>query len=166
MTEKDDLSQLAPRLRRYARALSCASEAGFADDLVNATLARLHGRRDHRSEVSLAVFAVMTQLHRDSLVQRRARSAGAAFDTISPASSIGASPSKGLFSAFASLKLDEREALLLVAVEEFTYSQVMQILQVSRANLIARLARARTRLTAALAVQEMDVKTPHLRLVK
>jgi RNA polymerase sigma-70 factor, ECF subfamily len=168
VTEKDDLSQLAPRLRRYACALSCAGEAAFADDLVATTLARLKGRRDHRGDISVAAFALLTQLHRDSQVERRARSAGAAFDAVAhlPASPVGPSLNKGLFCAFASLKLDEREALLLVAVEEFAYTQAMQILHVSRANLIARLARARARLTHALAGREQDVKTPHLRLVK
>jgi RNA polymerase sigma-70 factor, ECF subfamily len=173
VTEKDDLSRLAPRLRRYACALSCASEASLADDLVDATLARLEGRSDHRGDMSVAAFALLTQMHRDSQVERRARSAGAAFGAVTHlrASPIGQSPNKAFLSAFASLKLDEREALLLVTVEEFSYAETMQILHVSRANLIARLARARARLASAPAAQERDltlkdVTTPHLRLVK
>ncbi len=181
VTVSDDLILLTPRLRRYARALARAAPgpSEIADELVHATMMRVldTGASQHKCDMTLAAFALLTQLHRDSLQERKF---GAAGSTRSAAPSRpGASHdkpeprcggSKGLFEGLAGLELDEREALLLVVVEQFTYTQVTHILDVSRASLMARLGRARARLSAALAIAPpLDAGTrraPHLRLVK
>jgi RNA polymerase sigma-70 factor (ECF subfamily) len=181
VTVKDDLSLLTPRLRRYARALAQAAPgpSEIADELVHATLLLVldAGASERKCDVKLTAFALLTQLHRDSLQERKF---GAAGSTRSAAASRPGAPhdkpeprcggSKGLFEGLAGLKLDEREALLLVVVEQFTYKQVMHILDISRASLMARLGRARARLSEALITVPTfgtgPRRAPHLRLVK
>jgi RNA polymerase sigma-70 factor, ECF subfamily len=181
VTVRDDLSLLTPRLRRYARALtqSAPGPSESADELVHTTLMRLLGDTpaDRKCDLTLTAFALLTQLHRDHSQERKFHTTEAVLSVA--AARQGSLPnnrelhcvkSKGLFEGLASLKLDEREALLLVAVEQFTYAQVMLILHVSRASLIARLARARARLQEALAPlrtpDHAARPAPHLRLVK
>jgi RNA polymerase sigma-70 factor (ECF subfamily) len=181
VTVKDDLSLLTPRLRRYARALAQAAPgpSEIADELVHATLLRLldAASSERKCDVTLAAFALLTQLHRDSLQERKFGAAGSA-RSAAPSRSrtphnkpkLRCGGSKGLFEGLAGLRLDEREALLLVVVEQFTYTQVMHILDVTRANLMARLGRARARLSEALLTappfRAGARRAPHLRLVK
>jgi RNA polymerase sigma-70 factor, ECF subfamily len=180
VTVREDLSLLTPRLRRYARALtqSAPGPSESADELVHTTLMRLleDAPADRKYDATLAAFALLTQLHRDHVQERKFRSSEAVQSAAMTWQSslrdnrqLHCIKSKGLFEGLAGLKLDEREALLLVAVEQFTYAQVMVILHVSRASLVARLARARARLQGALAPPTPDHvarPAPHLRLVK
>jgi RNA polymerase sigma-70 factor (ECF subfamily) len=181
VTVRDELNLLTPRLRRYARALAQAAPgpSESADELVHATLVRVLDAEslDRKSNLTLTAFALLTQVHRDSLQERKSRAAGsvrnAAASRPSAAHEAPEPPcggGKGLFEGLATLKLDEREALLLVVVEQFTYTQAMHILDISRPSLVARLARARSRLSEALAIvpapNAAQGRVPHLRLVK
>jgi RNA polymerase sigma-70 factor (ECF subfamily) len=204
VTIRDDLNLLTPRLRRYARALAQASPgpSETADELVHAALGRVleAGSVDRKSNLTLTAYALLTQVHRDSLQERKSRAAGYARnaagsrphpahdltkqpcggkDPTKPPSGGGkdlAAPThgggKGLFEGLATLNLDEREALLLVVVEQFSYTQAMHILDISRPTLVARLARARSRLSEALSIDftqnagQTQTRMPHLRLVK
>ncbi|PNG25347.1 hypothetical protein CR492_14250 [Methylocella silvestris] len=97
-----------------------------------------------------AVFA--TDLH----ASEKTASAHTSTDAIGPA--LGA------------LKLEEREALLLVALEGFSYVEAARILKISRPLLIARLSRARDRLPRDLSdgspARRAKSQAPYLRLVK
>jgi RNA polymerase sigma-70 factor, ECF subfamily len=181
VTVREDLSLLTPRLRRYARALIqfAPGPSESADELVHMTLMRLleDTPPDRKCDLTLMAFALLTQLHRDNSQERRFRTTEAMQSVATARQGFPGTnrelhcvKSGGLFEGLASLKLDEREALLLVAVEQFTYAQAMLILHVSRASLIARLARARARLQEALAPlrtpDHVARPTPHLRLVK
>jgi RNA polymerase sigma-70 factor (ECF subfamily) len=175
---------LTPRLRRYARALTQASPApnDAVDELLHATFTRiLNGcLLDRKSDLIPQVFSVLTQLYRES--QPALQTGGG-----EPPTTSGNIPDadgfaraghanvhantlpKGLCAALAGLGLDEREALLLVALEEFSYLQAARILHISRGCLIARLGRARARLGEALADVPISVparRVAHLRLVK
>ena len=57
-----------------------------------------------------------------------------------------ASPRSTFADTLLALSLEEREALLLVALEGFTHAQAARILKISRTILVARLARARAAL--------------------
>ena len=160
MTVRDDLSLLTPRLRRYARGLvqSSPRSSESADELVRSALLRLieDTPSDRKCDVTLAAFALVTQLHRDQFLAHRfplveTRRNAVMPNRWSPAQETNCIKGKGLFEGLAFMKIDEREALLLVVVEQFSYLQAMHILHVSRASLIARLARARARLQEALA---------------
>lgn len=177
MSVRDELSLVAPRLRRYARALTHAAPApnDAADDLVQTTVIRVLDANlgEPKADVALQAFALLTQLNRERQALQVAR------DTASPGNvhdddglARAGQPHllpQGLTAALQGLRLDEREALLLVALEGFSYAQAARILHVSRGSLVARLGRARTHLGEALA----DAPTPltprrfaHLRLVK
>jgi RNA polymerase sigma-70 factor (ECF subfamily) len=75
-----------------------------------------------------------------------------------------------LSSALLGLKLEEREALLLVVLEGFPYSRAARILKISRSILIARLGHARDKLPTNLqtepALSRDRPHPPHLHLVK
>jgi RNA polymerase sigma-70 factor, ECF subfamily len=178
VTVRDEVSILALRLRRYARALTHASPApsDIADELVYATLLHMHddGLLDRTSDATLTAFALLTQLNRDRLRERRWRAVGSTRGTAVGIDSGQGKPdpdngrSKGLLEGLADLKLEEREALLLVVLEQFSYAQASQILHVSSEGLMSRLARARTTLDGLLAAppDAMARRGSHLRLVK
>jgi RNA polymerase sigma-70 factor (ECF subfamily) len=128
-------------------------------------------------DVAVTGFAVLTQMHRDQVQEHRRHAAGGvpSAGTRRDARPVNSDPSsgqnKGLLDGLADLTLDEREALLLVAVEQFSYAQASQILQVSQAGLVARLAQARNRLGAVLTAASYPPdpgtrRGSHLRLVK
>lgn len=80
------------------------------------------------------------------------------------------SPRDKFAEALLSLALEEREALLLVVLEGFSYAQAARILKISRAVLVARLAQARAALgeipAPEFASRPAKVLPSYLRLVK
>jgi RNA polymerase sigma-70 factor, ECF subfamily len=179
VTVRDEVSVLALRLRRYARALTQASPApsDIADELVYATLLHMHdnGSLDRTSDATLTAFTLLTQLNRDRLRERRWRAVGAtrgaavSMDRGQGKPDPAKGRSKGLLEGLADLKLEEREALLLVVLEQFSYAQASHILHVSSTGLMSRLARARASLDGLLEAP-LDAtgrrRGSHLRLVK
>ena len=153
---RDDLIACTPRLRRYARALATGSAANsvLADDLVQAALIRALGARQLGSTADLSVrlYATLTHLHRDSLViGREMRAAGSGRPSlvaahVAPALARQTRLSVGIMS----LPLEDREALLLVALEGFDQGDAARILRVSRQTLVGRLGSARRALDAYL----------------
>ncbi len=168
---RDELDALTPRLRRYARALATGSPAPCetADDLVHATLMRALGTRSIGGDLSIRLFATVTQLHRDMAVARTggvpSRPAIVATAAGTPASARHSKLCAGLLS----LPLEAREALLLVALEGFEHGDAARILRVSRTVLVRRLTQARSALDAFMQARPVakapprDV--PYLRLV-
>lgn len=178
MSVRDELSLLTPRLRRYARALMQASPAPSdgADELVHATFTRILdcGFSERKSDLIMQVFSLLTQLNRENLQTQPARMADQAADAnlhgddgLARAGIPGMLP-KGLCAALATLRLDEREALLLVGLEGFSYAQAARILHLSRSGLLSRLGHARVRLAEALAdaPTQAAARRLHLRVVK
>jgi RNA polymerase sigma-70 factor (ECF subfamily) len=186
-----DLNLIAPRLRRYARALVCAcpglNEA--ADALVGAALRQVYadGAALPSPDLEIEAYAALVLLNREHV--RAAELGGAPSHGANGASALvkaGGSRNGGgrppetlthfpvsndtLSSALFALKLEEREALLLVGLEGFAYARAARILKISRSILIARLGRARERLPTNLqaepALRRARPRPPHLRLVK
>ncbi len=180
-----DLNLIAPRLRRYARALVSAhpgpNEA--ADALVAAALRQVAG--DGASlpppDLEIEAYAALIELNREHV--RAAELGGPSHGAgawVKAGARGGAHPPERLphipasndtlSSALLALKLEEREVLLLVALEGVAYARAARILKVSRAIVIARLARAREKLPANLQPQPASrgarAHPPHLRLVK
>jgi RNA polymerase sigma-70 factor (ECF subfamily) len=183
---RGDLNRIAPRLRRYARALVCGhpgpSEA--ADALVAAALLQVLKDDASRStaDPETEAYAAFINLHRERISADEfggapAHGANALVKTGSFAGG-GRPPERlrnvplqrhdPLASALLSLKLEEREVLLLVVLEGFNYARAARALKISRAILIARLARARERLPKILGSpsERPKPRPPHLRLVK
>ena len=145
-----------PRLRRYSRAL-LRGDVAAADDLVQDCLERALSRlrlwrRD--SDLRAWLFTIMHNLY-----VNRLRHAGheATFaqtpeeiEEIAVPSATDPVSLPELERAFARLQPDQREILLLVALEGLSYQQVAAILGVPEGTVMSRLARARDRLRRAL----------------
>ena len=148
----DDLLAMAPRLRRYARVL--AGDVRDADNLVLATFQRwTDGTRRPRRAASLRarLFAVLHDVYvdRDGPTGRPAIGSVSTSDV--PAAAPGTPPAP--LQHFARLPPDEREVLLLVAVELMAYDEIALALDVPVATVVARLARARSSMRAARCAQ-------------
>jgi RNA polymerase sigma-70 factor (ECF subfamily) len=180
---RDDLNLCAPRLCRYARALVTGQPgpSEIADNLVHAVLlrtweagtaSRLAGRDLH-----LHLYTLLTEWHRERLaagrmggkmhIEKENYSAGGprAAGTLP----VPASPRNKFAAALLALALEEREALLLVVLEGFSFAQAARILKISRTVLVMRLARARAVLSEiASETPSRPAKTrpSYLRVVK
>ena len=137
-----------PRLRRYARAL--LGTAADADDLVQDTVARgwdklASWRPD--SDMRAWLFGIMHNLHADRL--RRQPPAAEALDDSLPAAPNDPAARlmvRDLDTALRLLPPEQREVLLLVALEELSYQEVAALLQIPPGTVMSRLSRGRERL--------------------
>ena len=156
-----------PALRRYARALT--RNADRADDLVQDCLERAISRRGlfrPRSTVRAWLFTILVNLHRNGLRADRRRGAGVPLELL-PDPAVAA-PQPGHLAlaevarAIDTLPLEQKEALLLIALEGLGYHEAAAILGIPPGTLMSRLARAR----AALRTLTGTPAEPHLRTVK
>lgn len=176
---RDDLNLCAPRLRRYARALVGGHPGPneIADDLVQAILPRAlkagAASRLAGPDLHLHLYTLITEWHRERLgvnaqMEKENFTAGGARAAQKPP--LFPPPRDKFAEALLSLALDEREALLLVVLEGFSYAQAARILKISRTVLVARLARARAALgeipAPEFASRPAKVLPSYLRLVK
>ncbi len=143
-----------PRLRRYARAL--AGNRDDADDLVQDTLERAcaksglwHGVADMRAWL----FGIMHNLHVDGI--RRPRLATVVLDDDTPEAPVA--PTQGdrlavldLQAALEQLPIEQREIMLLVALEDMSYAEVAATLGIPIGSVMSRLSRGRERLRALM----------------
>ena len=157
-----------PNLRRYARGLTGSKDA--ADDLVQDALERAWKRValwQRRGDLRAWLFSILHNVFIDQLRSKRA----------SPEESMGeeeiSAPVRAtqtdmlevgdLDRALSRLPPNQREVLLLVAVEQMTYDQVGAALGVPLGTVMSRLSRARERLRAVLEGRET---TSRLKVVK
>ena len=165
MNCRDAIVAEIPRLRRYARAL--AGQADAADDLVQDTLERaLDKWRFWQRERDLRpwLFSIMHNLHVDG----RRRDGRIEFrdddelpESAQRAEQADALELRDLERALMLLPLDQREVLLLVALEELSYAEVARALAIPQGTVMSRLSRARSRLGAILAGETI----PQLKVV-
>ena len=149
-----DLLAWVPRLRRYARAL--AGNRDDADDLVQDTLERAWARAGlwrGVADMRAWLFGIMHNLHVDAL--RRGRLATVAIGEDTPEGA--AAPTQGdrlavldLQAALDRLVPEQREVLLLVAVEDMAYADVARTLGIPLGTVMSRLSRGRERLRGLL----------------
>lgn len=147
-----------PRLRRYARAL--LGGRADADDLVQDTIERgwdklASWRRG--SDMRAWLFGIMHNLHVDS--QRRPALATEPLDDDVPLA--GADQGAGRLAlrdmdrALQQLPAEQRDVLLLVALEELSYDEVAAALNIPLGTVMSRLSRARERLRLIMAGQPL-----------
>lgn len=138
-----------PSLRRYARML--AGDAWAADDLVQDTLERACRKwLLWRSDGNLRAW-LFTLMHNLYLNQRRAAPGGQWLDIASLADSLPAPEGRSdaaldLERCLQRLPPEQRAVLLLVSVEDMSYAEVAQVLQLPQGTVMSRLSRARARL--------------------
>jgi RNA polymerase sigma-70 factor (ECF subfamily) len=156
----------APRLRRYARAL--AGNRDDADDLVQDTLERAwsraglwHGVADMRAWL----FGIMHNLHVDG---RRGRLPTTELDEAAPEIPVAPTQDERLAvmdlqAALDLLPAEQKEVVLLVALEDMAYADVAATLNIPIGTVMSRLSRGRERLRAAM---DGRAAAPRLKIVK
>ena len=149
-----DLVAMLPRLRRYALTLCKSRE--LADDLVQGACERALGTASSRGEgvpFDAWMFRILRNFWIDGL--RRKQTEGFSVDIEEHHDLIG---SDGAVETDARLTLEQvqreiarlpeeqREVLLLVSVEEFSYKQAAETLGLPIGTVMSRLSRARLKL--------------------
>jgi RNA polymerase sigma-70 factor, ECF subfamily len=149
----DQLVQLLPRLRRFARGL-CGS-AVEADDLVQAACERALARSHQFQEGTRFdswMFRIVQTIWIDQLRARRIRreegeDAAAHVGTDAPARLAEARLHLGeVAAALEAIPPEQRVALLLVTVEGLSYKEAAEVVNVPVGTIMSRLARARVAL--------------------
>ncbi|WDR04826.1 sigma-70 family RNA polymerase sigma factor [Devosia rhodophyticola] len=164
----DQIEQAVPALRRYARALT--RNLDLADDLVQDCLERAISRRSlfrPRGPVRPWLFTILLNLFRNSLRSERRHGTAVGLDDLAtepatPAPQHGHMELAELARAIQSLPPEQKEALLLIALEGFSYNEAAKILGIPQGTLMSRLGRARTTLRAS----NGNSSEPRLRTVK
>lgn len=138
-----------PRLRRYARSL--VFDTQNADDLVQSALERAlgHWRQfDPRRDIVLWLLSIAHNAHLDALRRDRRldvlppERVTEALDAMQPLhSDIGLR--LDIAAALDRLSLDQRSALVLVLVEQLSYAEAAEVLQVPAGTVMSRVSRAR-----------------------
>ncbi|MES2106833.1 MAG: sigma-70 family RNA polymerase sigma factor [Pseudomonadota bacterium] len=148
--EGDQLIACIPRLRRYARAL--VSDQALADDLVQDTLERAWNKLAlwrSGSDMRAWLFGIMHNLHINQV--RRPVLATVAIEDDAYDLPVRASQSdqlevRDLHSALQLLPGDQRAVLLLVALEQMSYEEIANTLDIPIGTVMSRLARGREKL--------------------
>jgi RNA polymerase sigma-70 factor, ECF subfamily len=145
----DEIVRLIPDLRRFARAV--IRDRDKADDLVQDALERAvrnigHWRGDGRLKSWL--FQIMMNVHRDQA--RRYTVSRNVLTLEFPGSVDGGQEHKSelteIGKALERLSADQRQILVLVAVEGFSIKEVARLLALPEGTVLSRLARARSNL--------------------
>ena len=160
---------LIPPLRRYARAL--LHDRAAADDLVQDCLERAISRwHQRRAEGSTRTW-LFTILHNLAVNRMRASARRGPHVEIDETMVVTAPDQedalrhRDLLRALDALSEDHRSVLLLVSVEDLSYSETAEVLGVPIGTVMSRLARGRERLAAVLEGQPV-AREPRLRRVK
>jgi RNA polymerase sigma-70 factor (ECF subfamily) len=155
MLSEAAIREQIPRLRRYARALAGNRDA--ADDLVQDTLERALTRSAlfrPGSDARPWLFTIMHNLFvnqmRSAAARKTVASDGEA-DLPVPDTSADALTLRDVERALRLLPDEQREVLLLVGLEEFTYAETSRIVGVPLGTIMSRLSRGRERLRNLLA---------------
>ncbi len=146
------LQEHIPALRRNPRAL--VGDAALADDLVQDCLERAVARAHQWRQSGSLRGWLFTIMHNINANQRRSASRAPGWDPIERAENSVGRPGdqidrlmlQEVVSALGSLSLEQRQVLLLVALEGLRYEEVAQVLGVPIGTVMSRLSRARDRL--------------------
>ena len=144
-----------PRLRRYARAM--LGDRAAADDLVQDTLERAWSRLKQwrqGSDLRAWLFGIMHNLRVDQLrrlkpITRPVEEGD--YEQPTRATQTDALELKDLESALDQLPDEQREVVLLVALEEMSYADIAAMLEIPAGTVMSRLSRGRERLRQIIA---------------
>ena len=152
-----EIEALIPRLRRFARALTGGRDA--ADDLVQDTLERAWAKRElwqAGTNLRAWLFAVMHSVFVNGTRRwRPTESLDAPEDGVPERADDGASAEtaiavRELREALQRLPDEQRQVVLLVGLEQFSYAEAAGVLDVPIGTVMSRLARGRERLRQLL----------------
>ncbi|MGI4813249.1 MAG: sigma-70 family RNA polymerase sigma factor [Janthinobacterium lividum] len=165
-----DLIVHLPQLRRYALALT--GDHAWADDLVQDAMERALSRaRGFRAGSNLRAWllTILRNLFLDQL--RRHRDIAVDDETApwqkmsAPSGEIDGLLLRDVQRALYGLSIEQREVMLLVGVEEFSYQEAAMVLGVPIGTVMSRLSRAREQMRELLDEGPNRQATP-LRMVK
>lgn len=163
----DQIEDCVPALRRYARALT--HDPDLADDLVQDCLERAIRKRSlwqPSGSIRSWMFRILLNIYRSDMRRRRRSPATLSLDAL-PGDPRGADVQPGRLAladtarAMQDLPLEQREVLLLVAVEGMSYAETADVLSVPLGTVMSRLGRAHATLR-----QLTETGKPVLRSVK
>ncbi len=165
LTDARSIVDHIPRLRRYARAL--VGDRHSADDLVQDTLERAYNKFHlwrAGSDLRAWLFSVMHNVFINQ-VRRASYQLEQSVEEV-PAVAVRATQGDALElaeveRALGTLPSEQREVLLLVAVEQMSYAEVSRVLSLPIGTVMSRLSRARERMRIAMAGGQ-----PALKVVK
>ena len=149
---RDQLLACIPRLRRYARAL--VGERVGADDLVQDTVERGWTRLASwrgGSDMRAWLFSIMHNVHIDQVRRPSVSTESLNEETAMPAAPGSLATGlemRDMETALRQLPAEQREILLLVALEEMSYDEVAHMLSIPIGTVMSRLSRAREKLRA------------------
>ena len=157
-----DLLAALPRLRRYARVLT--GDSNRAEDLVQDTLARAWEKRElwrAGSDLRAWLFTIMHNVHVNQFSVRRRELAETSLDVEDGPGAGWEPPVRATQSVrvelaevlvhIERLPAEQREVLMLAAVEELRYEDIARIQGIPIGTVMSRLNRARERLRRMLA---------------
>jgi RNA polymerase sigma-70 factor (ECF subfamily) len=152
-----EIEALIPRLRRFARALTGSRDA--ADDLTQDTLERAWAKRElwqAGTNLRAWLFAVMHSVFVNGTRRWRPTESLDALEGGMPeraddgASAETAIAVRELREALQRLPDEQRQVVLLVGLEQFSYAEAAGVLDVPIGTVMSRLARGRERLRQLL----------------
>jgi RNA polymerase sigma-70 factor (ECF subfamily) len=156
-----------PRLRRYARAM--LGDRAAADDLMQDTLERAWSRLQQwraGSDMRAWLFGIMHNLRIDQLRRPKLNMYSVAEEALelpTRPTQNDALELRDLESALACLPDEQREVLLLVALEEMSYAEIATMLGIPIGTVMSRLSRGRERLRL---IMNGQLPTTRLRVVR
>ena len=162
-TFRTDLTALLPRLRRFGYAL--AGNAADGDDLVQDALEKALKREDQfqpGTRLDSWMYRIIQTTWIDKTrADKRKRKVFTAMDGVER---IAGEDGRRTFDtriqlskareAMDVLSEDERAVLTLVAIEEFTYRETAETLEIPIGTVMSRVARAHSKLAATLATED------------
>jgi RNA polymerase sigma-70 factor (ECF subfamily) len=164
-----DLVAAIPRMRRYARVLT--GDASRADDLVQDALARAWEKRalwQAGTDLRAWLFTIMHNLYVNQLALVRREAGNVSLDTEGEFGAAWQVPVHGnqldrielmeIVGHMSRLGAEQREVLLLAAVEELRYEEIGAVLSIPVGTVMSRLSRARDKLRRMVAEPPTPLK--------
>jgi len=168
----DALALQIPRLRRYARALT--HDASWADDLVQDTLERALRRRwlfRINSNLAAWLFTILYRLYLNDSTRRRALSVVSDEDAPEAVAPGDIGLQLDMRRVLDKLSLEHRAVVVLIGLEQLSYQEAAEVLDIPIGTVMSRLARAREQLRkllsdAPLPYSAAGEPTAHLTRIK
>lgn len=156
----DDLIALMPNLRRFA--ISLCRSRDIADDLVQITVEKAFAARDSfdpATRMDAWLFRILRNAWIDMTRRRKTQGTQVDIDDVPDAQVVDGTKTtetsmmlKSAQVAINELPDDQREIMLLICVEEMSYKEAAELLDIPIGTIMSRLARARIAIAKKLGI--------------
>ncbi|MBC9247947.1 RNA polymerase sigma factor [Paracoccus sp. 11-3] len=157
----EGLINLLPNLRRYA--LSLARRGDVADDLVQITVERAlanHASYDPANRLEPWLFRILRNAFID--MTRRSKTAGTQLDVFEMPDIVAVDGEAAVEArlmlqatteAMETLPPEQRDILHLICIEDLSYAEAAEVLDIPKGTVMSRLSRARLALAEKLGIK-------------